>query len=390
MVQAFAGTVKSWNPVKGWGHIECEASHIAYGKDIFLLRSQLNGMNPVKGDQVTFDVAQGQKGVEATNVHIVSTTSTDGESVYMGTIKSWNPEKGWGHIVSDGTFAMYEKDIFVMRSALPGGHCQPGDQVRFSVKDGTKGPEAYNVVVVQAKNMPSPPVVQHMGSQAIPQAFIGTVKNFDDTKGWGHIICDQTRKLYGKDMFVLRSALASQTQTLAEGNQVQFTVAMGIKGPEAQNVILMNGARGTVVPPRAAPYSQQPYTQQSNAFAQYAAFSQNQTSGYAPPSTFAQAPLQPQLAQAAVTTGRQFAGAVKNWNEEKGWGFISCQEAMNIFGKDIFLHKKELLGQTPFAGTPVQFSVAWNDDGRPIATSVNLSGGYKAQIVSPHGRPMPY
>ena len=62
----------------------------------------------------------------------------------------------------------------------------------------------------------------------------------------------------------------------------------------------------------------------------------------------------------------------------------ALQEAMNIFGKDIFLHKKELLGQTPFAGTPVQLSVAWNDDGRPIATSVNLSGGYKAQIVSPH------
>merc|ERR1719352_1212454 len=248
MAQAFVGTVKSWNPHKGWGHIECEASHVAYGKDIFLLRSQLNGMIPVKGDQVYFDVCEGQKGVEATNVHIVSTTSTDGETVYMGSIKSWNPEKGWGHI-----------------------------------------------------------------------------------------ICDQTRKLYGKDMFVLRSALASQTQTLAEGNQVQFTVAMGIKGPEAQNVILMNGARGTVVPPRAAPYSQQPYTQQSNAFAQYAAFSQNQTSGYAPPSNFAQAPLQPQLAQAAVTSGRQFAGAVKNWNEEKGWGFISCQEAMNIFGKDIFL-----------------------------------------------------
>eukprot|EP00969_Alexandrium_andersonii_P172366 7619711-Alexandrium_andersonii.AAC.1 len=39
------------------------------------------------------------------------------------------------------------------------------------------------------------------------QVYYGTVKGFDDAKGWGHITCGATRAMYGKDMFVLRSSL---------------------------------------------------------------------------------------------------------------------------------------------------------------------------------------
>eukprot|EP00969_Alexandrium_andersonii_P033676 1472197-Alexandrium_andersonii.AAC.1 len=39
------------------------------------------------------------------------------------------------------------------------------------------------------------------------QVYHGTVKGFDAKRGWGHIACDATRAMYGKDMFVLRSSL---------------------------------------------------------------------------------------------------------------------------------------------------------------------------------------
>jgi len=73
-----------------------------------------------------------------------------------------------------------------------------------------------------------------------------------------------------------------------------------------------------------------------------------------------------------------FQGSVKNWNEQKGWGFISCQDTMNIYGKDIFLHVKELNGQQPLAGTPVHFGVAMSPDGRPVASNVTFHGEYQA------------
>merc|ERR1712194_366826 len=88
--------------------------------------------------------------------------------------------------------------------------------------------------------------------------------------------------------------------------------------------------------------------------------------------------------QAGAVNKTRHWGSIKNWNEEKGWGFISCQDTMNIYGKDIFLHKKELFGQQPLAGTPVQFGVDMGPDGRPIASNVSLNGGYQAA-----GKPVP-
>ena len=60
----------------------------------------------------------------------------------------------------------------------------------------------------------------------------GTVKWFNVKKGFGFIAQDS-----GKDVFVHYSAInASGFRTLTEGQQVQFTVTQGPKGPQAENV----------------------------------------------------------------------------------------------------------------------------------------------------------
>ncbi len=61
----------------------------------------------------------------------------------------------------------------------------------------------------------------------------GTVKWFDDAKGYGFI----ARQDGGKDVFVHHSAIAGASfKTLAEGQQVTFEVQEGQKGPAANNV----------------------------------------------------------------------------------------------------------------------------------------------------------
>lgn len=61
----------------------------------------------------------------------------------------------------------------------------------------------------------------------------GTVKWFNEGKGFGFI-----EQQGGPDVFAHYSAIASTGfKTLVEGQQVQFTVTSGPKGPQAENIV---------------------------------------------------------------------------------------------------------------------------------------------------------
>lgn len=60
----------------------------------------------------------------------------------------------------------------------------------------------------------------------------GTVKWFNDAKGFGFISVQN-----GDDVFVHYSAIQTDGfKSLAEGQQVEFEVVQGQKGPAAENV----------------------------------------------------------------------------------------------------------------------------------------------------------
>jgi CspA family cold shock protein len=61
----------------------------------------------------------------------------------------------------------------------------------------------------------------------------GTVKWFDDSKGYGFISQEG-----GKDVFVHYSAIQREGfRSLAEGDKVSFEIVEGPKGPQAANVV---------------------------------------------------------------------------------------------------------------------------------------------------------
>ena len=61
----------------------------------------------------------------------------------------------------------------------------------------------------------------------------GKVKFFNEAKGFGFI-----EQQSGPDVFAHFSAIAGDGfKTLAEGQQVEFTVSQGQKGPQAENIV---------------------------------------------------------------------------------------------------------------------------------------------------------
>jgi CspA family cold shock protein len=70
------------------------------------------------------------------------------------------------------------------------------------------------------------------GPQGAKEMAQGTVKWFNDAKGFGFIEQDN-----GPDVFVHFSAVAGDGfKSLAEGDRVSFDVTQGQKGPQSSNV----------------------------------------------------------------------------------------------------------------------------------------------------------
>lgn len=158
------------------------------------------------------------------------------------------------------------------------------------------------------------------------QTHFGTIKAFNEEKGWGHIGCDATHNHFQKDVFFMKSSFVDRTVTsIQAGVWVSFKASMQSRGPQATEV--------TELPQGCIGVEGQP--------------------------------------------GRLYHGTVKSWNEAKGFGFLEGEELRHLFGKDVFLHKRELEeGAAPQPGETVSFSVELDKSGHPKAKTVSRGTSY--------------
>jgi len=158
-----SATVKWYNPEKGFGFVELPS-----GGDAFLHVSVVersgNGTVP-PGATLEVRTAPGQKGMQITEILSVDASTAVQEQPHrprperpyqpsdqaaveeIGTVKWYNPDKGFGFIVRDSG----GKDVFVHVSALSRGglaSLTEGQRVTVDTVEGGKGPEAVNVRLI--------------------------------------------------------------------------------------------------------------------------------------------------------------------------------------------------------------------------------------------------
>jgi len=82
------------------------------------------------------------------------------------------------------------------------------------------------------------------------------------------------------------------------------------------------------------------------------------------------------------STGESYAGFVKSFNPEKNYGFIACEQTMELYGCDVFTHGSQLADKE--IGSMVYFEVGLNREGKPQGLNVQGVNGGKGGGYSPY------
>eukprot|EP00747_Dinoflagellata_sp_TGD_P067026 gnl/TRDRNA2_/TRDRNA2_155083_c1_seq4.p1 gnl/TRDRNA2_/TRDRNA2_155083_c1~~gnl/TRDRNA2_/TRDRNA2_155083_c1_seq4.p1 ORF type:complete len:221 (+),score=44.92 gnl/TRDRNA2_/TRDRNA2_155083_c1_seq4:86-748(+) len=144
------GTIKWFNPNKGWGFVTDDND----GTDYFIRRQQCKGWFVETGNRVTFTVGDGQKGKEAQELMLIDKETDPTKQRYLGVVSAYNSIKGYGFIKCDACTETYGKDVFMLRSDLPGGerggYAPQGAWIKFTViiSDHDGKPLAQNIDIL--------------------------------------------------------------------------------------------------------------------------------------------------------------------------------------------------------------------------------------------------
>lgn len=395
--ETYEGTLKSFSDKNGFGFIECAATKMKYGCDVFVHKNE--GEKVMVGSAITFNVHLNKKGQpQANNVAPhgggmvaggmhgaaipVAQQSFDGSSAlagpFLGTVKSNNPANGYGFITCAETQALYNADVYLNRTE--GDGLQAGQQVYFQVQSTKDGkPQAVGVTVFQTKKRSYDTMNSGQGGpgQMFPTAGMKRPGSWETPSwqdkgmgkgmgkcmgkgmqsgpwqtGWqnsngmyqGFVKSFNQEHGYGfiqcNETFVLYHSdiflHQNEAAGLEVGSQVSFQVHFNSKGqPQANSVSALGGAIKRA--------------------------KKEADSGSAPTPLHA-LPLFPD---------GPFTGMVKSYNASTGYGFIDCAATKELFSADVFLHKTQVSAGID-VGSSVCFQVRLNNNGQPQADNVVL------------------
>ncbi|CAL1156304.1 unnamed protein product [Cladocopium goreaui] len=147
----YEGSIKSYSTQDGFGFIHCDELFNKHQADVFLHKRQVDthlGSRATRGDQVRFLLGVNQAGKpQARNVERrVGSHWVDFSKVYVGSVKDYREEKGFGFIVCPETHYIFQSDIFLHKNEVEKNNLSKGSRVTFSIQvNKNNRPQARSV-----------------------------------------------------------------------------------------------------------------------------------------------------------------------------------------------------------------------------------------------------
>merc|ERR1719193_1567022 len=186
------------------------------------------------------------------------------------------------------------------------------------------------------------------------QRFRGTVKSYSESNGYGFIGGDEVLAALGKDVFV---------------HQREITEITGIARPQVPSGVVVTFA--VTINPKGQPQARE-LRFEDQSFLQMQQM--GQSLGITNPGGQGG-----QSGMVYVQNGHRFRGFVRSFSQVNGFGFVGGDDITQTFGKDVFLHFRELqqiMGgmdkPTIPSGTWVTFTVTLNQKGQPQARDIQF------------------
>lgn len=153
----------------------------------------------------------------------------NGERI-QGNLKSYNPGKGFGFIVSAICKELFQSDVYVNRNQVDECGATVGSQVSFTVfltPDGKPQARSLSVDIQgSGQQVTSGPTPRMRDDHTAPnhsqgeRRCFGTIKSLGHQKEFGFIACPEVHEAYGADVFLHKTHFAS----FRVGDPVVFTL----------------------------------------------------------------------------------------------------------------------------------------------------------------------
>jgi len=196
------GVIKSFNAIKGFGFIACEALHEIFGQDVFLHKYQMGNLQ--EGQEVSFAVMLSKE--NKPQAFDVMPVDVAGMEVNLG--------QAWAAFAAQMAAPM-------MQTGWPGA-----SQAMLK--------PALAAAVANAKNAGSGANDAFEDCEVVGE-YTGTIKSFSPFKGYGFIESPEVKTMYTDDIFLHKNQLGS----FGPGDRVTFTLFLNRNNkPQAKDVRL--------------------------------------------------------------------------------------------------------------------------------------------------------
>mmetsp|Transcript_37192 Transcript_37192/g.104963 ORF Transcript_37192/g.104963 Transcript_37192/m.104963 type:complete len:483 (-) Transcript_37192:83-1531(-) len=241
----YTGVIKFIDREKGYAFVTCDELHEVYSTDVYVAQQELQDLAAEVRDIVRFAVKLGKKGgPQAVNLSLVRpppSSNVDGDcdeeegaediasGRLTGTVKSFDVDRGYGFISSPEVKKRYDRDVFLHSKQIK--QFQMGDHVTFSLRiNGQGNPQAYDLKEAVGSEVW---LLSGMSENSQDkEVYVGEIKSFSTSHGYGFIDCPALHAQYGRDVFVHQS----QLEGLHVGNAVTFQMQVKRGQPQAYHV----------------------------------------------------------------------------------------------------------------------------------------------------------